>query len=224
MRIVIRIGGSVVASPIDPQLISKYTDLIQTLYTKDHEVVVVTGGGALARDFIQVARILGLDMQAQDEVAISVSRLFAQLFLKKLGAIACPKVAFTLDDVDEGLKTGKIVVMGGLKPGITTDTVAALVAEYINAGLLVKGTDQDGIFNRDPRKHAEAVKLDHIGFDDLQTVFSETEHKAGIHQIIDPEAVKVLKRKRVKLIVVNGFSPQNILAAVKGEKVGTIVN
>src|SRR5512147_1057573 len=109
MRIVIRIGGSVVASPIDPQLISKYTDLIQTLSAKNHEVVVVTGGGALARDFIQVARILGLDMQAQDEVAISVSRLFAQLFVKKLGAIAYPMVAFTFDDVDVGLKTGKIV-------------------------------------------------------------------------------------------------------------------
>ena len=44
-----------------------------------------------------------------------------------------------------------------------------------------------------------------------------------MHQIIDPEAVKVLKRERVKLIVVNGFKPENILAAVQGEKVGTVV-
>lgn len=224
MRIVLRIGGSVVASPINSQLISKYLDLIQTLRTQNHEIAVVIGGGALARDFIQIAKIIGLDMQAQDEVAISVSRLFAQLFLKKLGAVACTKIAFSLDDVAECLKTGKIIVMGGLKPGITTDTVAALVAEHVNADLLVKGTDQDGIFNKDPRKHADAIKLDHLSFDDLQTVFSETEHKAGIHQIVDPEAVKVLKRKHVKLIVVNGFSPENILAAIKGERVGTLVD
>jgi uridylate kinase len=113
--------------------------------------------------------------------------------------------------------------MGGLKPGITTDAVAALVAERVDADLLVKGTDQDGVYNKEPRKHADAVKLDHLSFDDLQSVFSENQHKAGMHQIIDPEAVKVLKRKRVRLIVVNGFKPENILAAVKGEKVGTVV-
>ena len=64
---------------------------------------------------------------------------------------------------------------------------------------LVKGTDQEGIYDKDPRKNADAVKLDRLSFDDLQNVLSEAEHKAGIHQIIDPEAVKVLKRKRVKL-------------------------
>ena len=56
-----------------------------------------------------------------------------------------------------------------------------------------------------------------------KSVLSETEHKAGIHQIIDPEAVKMLKRNRVKLVVVNGFKPENFLAAVNGEKVGTVV-
>jgi uridylate kinase len=55
-------------------------------------------------------------------------------------------------------------------------------------------------------------------------VFEHNEHKAGIHQIIDPEAIKVLKRKRLKLVVVNGFVPENILAAIKGENVGTVIS
>jgi uridylate kinase len=203
---------------------SRYVELLKTLRAQGYEVAVVVGGGALAREFIGIARKLELDMQAQDEVAISVSRLFAQLFLKKFGDAACGKVALTLDDAAECLSSGKIVVMGGLKPGITTDAVAALVAERLDADLLVKGTDQDGIFNKDPRKHADAVKLDHLSLDDLAGVFSENKHKAGIHQIIDPEAVKVLKRKRVRLVVVNGFKPENIVAAVKGEKVGTLVD
>ncbi len=224
MRMVLRIGGSVVASPINTELISKYADLLKTLNAQKHEIAVVTGGGALAREFIQIARNLGLNMQAQDELAISVSRLFAQLFQEKLGSLASSKIAITLDHAAEFLSAGKIVVMGGLKPGITTDAVAALVSERINADILLKGTDQDGIYDKDPRKHADAVKLDHVRFDDLQTVFTETQHKAGMHQIIDPEAIKVLKRKRVKLIVVNGFKPENILAAVNGEKVGTTVD
>jgi uridylate kinase len=202
---------------------SKYVNILQTLKGQGHEVVVVVGGGALAREFIGIAKNLGLEMQAQDEVAISVSRLFAQLFLKKFGNAASSKVSVTLEDAAECLSDGKIVVMGGLKPGITTDTVAALVAERVNADLMVKGTDQDGVYNKDPRKHADAVKLDHLSLEELAGVFSESQHKAGIHQIIDPEAVKVLKRKRVKLIVVNGFKPENILAAVKGEKVGTVI-
>jgi len=223
MRTVIRIGGSVVASPINPELICKYSDVINSIKKSGHEVVVVTGGGQLAREFIDVAKNLGLEMQAQDEIAISVSRLFAQLFIKKLANQACDKVATTLDEASECLEKGKIAVMGGLKPGITTDTVAALVAERVGADILLKGTDQEGIYDRDPRKHKTAKKLDRVGFDDLEKVFSETTHRAGIHQIIDPEAVKVLSRKRVKLVVVNGFNPENILAALNGEKIGTVV-
>ena len=64
------------------------------------------------------------------------------------------KVAVTLDDAAQGLAEGKIMVMGGLKPGITTDAVAALVAERVNADLLVKGTDQEGVYDKDPRKHS----------------------------------------------------------------------
>jgi uridylate kinase len=223
MRIVLRIGGSVVASPVNTKLISKYTDVVKKLKEQNHEIAVVVGGGSLAREFISMAKNLRLDMRAQDEIAISVSRLFAQLFLTALENLACSKVAVTLDDAAKCLSDGKIVVMGGLKPGITTDAVAALVAEHVGGELLVKGTDQDGIYSKDPRKYPDAVKLDHLSFDDLQTVFSQSRHKAGIHQIVDPEAVKVLKRERVKLVVVNGFNPENILLAVQGDKVGTVV-
>jgi uridylate kinase len=224
MRLVVRLGGSVVASPVNVELMAKYADLIKTVKAKGHEVAVVVGGGALARDFIVVARNLGLNMEAQDEIAISVSRLYAQLFLKRLGEEGSSKVAVTLEDAAKSLAEGKIVVMGGLKPGITTDAVAALVSERLNADLLVKGTDQEGVYDRDPRKHADAVKLDHLTFDDLPRIFEGSVHAAGIHQIIDPEAIKVLKRHQVKLVVVNGFKPENILAAVNGEKVGTVIS
>ncbi len=76
MRIVLRIGGSVVASPVNTELISKYADVVRALKEQGHEVAVVVGGGALAREFIAIAKKLGLDEQAQDEIAISVSRLF----------------------------------------------------------------------------------------------------------------------------------------------------
>ncbi|MEM3626686.1 MAG: UMP kinase [Candidatus Bathyarchaeia archaeon] len=223
MRIVIRIGGSIAASPINPALIGKYADLLKDLKIKGHDVVVVVGGGALAREFIQAAKDLGLDEESQDEIAISVSRIFAQLFLKKLGELGCRGVPITIEEAVKCLNKGKIAVMGGLRPGMTTDTVAALIAEKVNADMLIKATDQEGIYDKDPRKHADAVKLDWIRFEDLPNVLAEKRHKAGIHQILDPEAVKVLKAKRIKVLVLNGFKPENILLAVEGRNVGTII-
>ena len=223
MRLVVRIGGSVVASPVNTELMGKYVGIIKDIKQLGHEVAVVLGGGALAREFIGIARNLGLDMVSQDEIAISCSRLFAQLFLKGLGEVGCGRVSVTLDEAAQCLAEGKIVVMGGLRPGITTDTVAVLVAERINADLMVKGTDQNGVYDKDPRKHPDATKLDKISLEELVGVFEHSEHKAGIHQIIDPEAIKVLKRKRLKIVVVNGYEPENLVAALKGAKVGTVI-
>jgi uridylate kinase len=223
MRIVIRIGGSVVASPINTELMSKYADMIKAVKAQGHEVAVVLGGGALAREFIGVAKNLGLDMAAQDEVAISCSRLFAQLFLKKLGESGCSKVAVTLDDAAMCLKDGKIAVMGGLKPGITTDAVATLVAERVGAQLLVKGTNQEGVYDKDPKKHPNAKKLDRLTLEQLEAILEQNVHQAGIHQIIDPVAMQVLKRYRLKLVVFNGYKAENMVAAIEGKKIGTVI-
>jgi uridylate kinase len=224
MQIVLRIGGSVVASPLNPELISKYVDLLKNLKKYGHELAVVVGGGALAREFIKAAKNLGLDEKAQDEVAISVSRIFAQLFLKKMGELGCEAVPLTVADCVKCLRNGKVAVMGGLKPGMTTDTVAALIAEKVNANLLIKATDQEGVYNKDPKKHEDAAMLEHLSFEELSDVFAEDKHKAGIHQILDPEAVKILKRKRVKVVVVNGFKLENVLAVVKSKHVGTMID
>jgi uridylate kinase len=221
---VLRIGGSVIASPVNSELISKYADTLKDLKSRGHEVAVVVGGGELAREFIAIAKSLELDEKAQDEVAISISRIFAQLLLLKLGEIGCKKVPLTTSEAIKCLKAKKVAVMGGLKPGMTTDTVAALIAEKAKADLLVKATDQNGVYDKDPRKHADAVKLDHLRLEDLAKVLAENKHKAGIHQIIDPEAIKILIRKRVKAIVVNGFKPENVTAAVNGKRTGTVID
>ncbi len=224
MRIVIRIGGSVVANPINTVLMSQYAQTIAAIKQQGHQVAVVLGGGALAREFIDIAQKLGLDMISQDEVAISCSRLFAQLFVKKLGEAACSKVVVSLDEATECLSKEKIVVMGGLRPGITTDTVATLVAERVGADMLLKGTDQNGVYNKDPRKYPNAAKLDHLTFQELAKIFEYNEHKAGIHQIIDPEAVKMLLRSHIKTVIVSGYDPQNMLSAIAGENVGTVIS
>ncbi|MCS7113958.1 MAG: UMP kinase [Nitrososphaerota archaeon] len=223
MKIVLRVGGSVVATPVNASLIDEYVKVFKKLKSEGHDLAVVVGGGALAREFIKIAKDLGLKEEDQDDLAISVSRLFAQLFAKKLADLSCGKVALSVNEAAKCIGEGKIPVLGGIKPGMTTDTVAALVAERVNADLLIKATDQEGVYNKDPRKHLDAVKLDRLQFEELPKFLAEKKHKAGIHQILDPEAVKVLKAKRIKVLVLNGFKPENILSAVEGKRVGTII-
>jgi len=223
MRVVVRIGGSVVASPPNPEIMSKYAGALRELKEQGQELVVVVGGGSVARDFIRIARDMGLTEFDQDEVAIRVSRLFAQLLAMRLGELGLGSVPTSVDEAVQGLKTGKIVVMGGVRPGMTTDAVAATVAERVRAELLVKATDQNGIYTKDPRRYLDAEKIDNLSFDDLFRFFEENKHKAGIHQILDPEAVRILQKGRTKTVVVDGFKLDNILLAVRGKKVGTLI-
>lgn len=223
MKVIVRVGGSVVGSPLNASLIGEYINLLKSLKRQGHEVVAVVGGGSLARDFIQVAAELGLEEARKDWAAIHVSRLFAQLFVLGLGEAGCGGVPVSLDEAEACLKRGKIVVMGGLRPGMTTDTVAAMIGEGLQADLLVKGSNVDGIYSKDPKKFSDAKKLDTLQFEELGRLFEENKHKAGIHQIIDPEAVKILQRYRLKTIVVDGYDSDNVLAAVNGEHIGTVI-
>jgi uridylate kinase len=223
LRLVIRVGGSVVASPFNPVLMGRYVDLLVELKRLGHVVLAVVGGGSLSRELIRTAKALGLGESEQDLVAISVSRLLAQLFLLKLGRAGTTTVPLTVEEAAGFVEMGKIVVMGGLRPGMTTDAVAALLADRVGAELLVKATDQDGVFSRDPRKFPDARKLDELSFDDLGKLFEADRHRAGIHQVLDPEAVRLLRRNRIRTVVVNGSEPENVLLAVKGERVGTLI-
>ena len=221
---VVRVGGSVVASPFNPELIGEFVDLLVGLRRRGHVVAAVVGGGSLSRELIRVGKALGLSEPEQDEVAISVSRLLAQLFVLKLGRAGAGVVPTTVEAAAELVGKGKVVVMGGLKPGMTTDTVAAMLAEGIEADLLVKATDQDGVYDRDPRKFADARLLDSLCFEDLGRLFEADRHRAGIHQVLDPEAVRLLMKNRITTVVVNGSKPENVMRAVKGERVGTLIS
>jgi len=221
MLIIIRIGGSVIASPANPKLINQYAKLLEKLRKNDHEVAIVVGGGALARKFIKIGSQLGLTEEAQDWLAIHISQLYALLLSLKLGV--SKTIPYSINEASKALKKDKIVVLGGLKPGMTTDTVAAHIAQETKAQLLVKATDQDGIYNKDPRKHKDAKKLDEITYQSLMQLFEQNRHKAGIHQILDPVAIKILQRTNIKTIIVNGYNPKNVQLAIEGKKIGTVI-
>jgi uridylate kinase len=102
--------------------------------------------------------------------------------------------------------------------------VAAMLSERVNADLLVKASNVDGVYTKDPKKYKDAKKLDRLSFNDLRGLFEKEKHEAGINQVIAPEAVQILQKNKIKTIVVDGFKPENVLLAVKGENVGTLIS
>ena len=220
MKAVLRIGGSVLGSPPSAKVVNAYADVITDLNYEGHSIAVIVGGGEVSRQYIRSASEMGLSSYQQDTVAIHASRLNARLVAMKLGGVS--SVPTSIDGMLQRLARNRVAVMGGLKPGITTDTVAALVAQKWRADILVKASDQSGIYTEDPRTNKKAKKLDRITYERMKQILGGS-HRPGIHSIVDPVAVDYLIESRVKLVVLNGADARGVIRAIHGEKIGTEV-
>jgi uridylate kinase len=221
MKTVLRIGGSVLGSPPSAKVVNAYAEIIADLNFEGHSVAVVVGGGEISREYIRSAAAMGLSTYQQDTVAIHASRLNARLVAMKLGGVS--SVPTSIDGMLQRLARNRVAVMGGLKPGITTDTVAAIVAAKWRADILVKASDQNGIYTEDPRANKKAKKLDRLTYEKMKQILGGS-HRPGIHSIVDPVAVDQLVESRVKLVVLNGADPKGVIKAIHGEKIGTVVS
>lgn len=221
MKTTLRIGGSVLGSPPNAKVVDGYADVVAKLNSEGHSVAVIVGGGEVARKYINSARDMGLSSYQQDTIAIHASRLNARLVAMKLGGVS--SVPTSIDGMLLRLARNRVAVMGGLRPGITTDTVAAIVAQRWHSEMMIKCSDQDGIYTSDPRKNKKAKKLEKISYEKMKEILGGT-HRPGIHSIVDPIAVDQLLTAKVRLVVINGLDPKRVLRAVHGERIGTVVS
>lgn len=221
MKIVLRIGGSILGSPPNAEVVNRYSEIVSELTGEGHALAIIVGGGVLSRKYIESAKGVGLSSFHQDLIAIHTSRLNARLVAMKLGGVS--SVPTSINSMLLRLSRNRVAVMGGLKPGITTDTVAAILAQKWGADFLIKGSNQKGIFTADPAKNRKAKKLDTISYARMKEILGG-EHRPGIHSIVDPVAVDLLVQSNVKLIVLDGSDPRNVLKAVRGAKIGTLVS
>lgn len=222
MRIVLKISGKLV-SPEDPGYISRLSRAIDKLAGDGHRVVVVTGGGSVARRYIDACRALGGNEGICDLVGIEVSRLNAMLIITSLGDRAYRRVVRNVDELLEAWGTGLVIAAGGFQPGQSTAAVSAIVAEAIYADLLIYATVVSGVYDRDPGKDPGARLLKRVSANELRKILSSQSVAAGRYELIDPLALSILERSRIKAIVLDGRDPENILRAVSGEDVGTLI-
>ena len=218
MKIVISIGGSVLMPDVDSEGVRKYAEVIQKL-ASGNDVKVVVGGGKVSREYVGVARKLGASEGHCDNVGIAITRANALLLIAGLED-AYP---FVPECVEAAAMQDGLVVMGGTEMSHTTDAVAAMLAEYWGADLLVVATNVDGVYEEDPKKNPKAKRFEKIGVDKLVEIAAKGERKAASPGVVDILAAKLIKRAGIKTLIVDGRDAQNIEKAVSGKVIGTVV-
>jgi uridylate kinase len=225
MRAVLKLGGSLLydeSGEVVIDLIQGFTKVISVLAQKGNQFIIVVGGGKPARSFIAAARLLGASEAQCDWLGIKIARHNAELLCAALGDIAYPKIAETLDELEIAVCTGRIVLMGGLTPGQSTNAVAALAAEAIHADLLFNATNVDGVYDRDPDEKG-AKRFQTISIGQLKQVLAGAGTRAGEYKLFDPVAIRVVERSKIKTVIFNGKDPENLRRLVNGEHIGTTI-
>jgi len=221
--VVISLGGSVlIPGNGDAEFITKVSDLVQN-HSIDKKIWIVAGGGPTARTYIKIIKELGGDIHEQDRFGILATRMNANILVHALGDSCAQECPETIEKAAELGKTNKIVVMGGTEPGHTTDAVAAMLCRRIGCKVMINATNVDGIYDKDPRKHADAARMDRIGYQQLVDIIGMN-REAGQNVVFDPKAADIVMKEGITLKVVQGRDILNLEKAIEGKEfTGTVV-
>lgn len=181
---VFAVSGSVITGNLE-----KLGDIAQAL-ENDEQILVVTGAGGL-KEYIYASGEYG-NQGEQDLVGIAATRLNARTLMTAMEAY--PDVPETAEEIRVAASTGMDVVMGGLTPGHSTDAVAAIAAEILDADLYI-ATSIDGVYDRDPEDE-DANYLEKVTVEDLKDIISGN-NEAGKHELIDSTALEIIERSSI---------------------------
>ncbi|MEM3079756.1 MAG: UMP kinase [Thermoproteota archaeon] len=176
-----------------------------------------------ARSYIETARRLGGTEVVCDQIGILASKINALTLISSIGDAASPMVPNTLWEAVYIFYGGKIAVSGGLSPAQSTNAVAALIAEAVRADVLIHLTDVEGVYDKDPKRFPDARKMDRISIGELRHLISPTGIQAGGYTLMDPTALGVIERSKLRVRVASGLDPWNVDRIIRGEHVGTSI-
>ncbi len=188
------------------------------------EIGIVIGGGNLWRG----ATKMEIDRTTSDTIGMLgtvMNGLALQAVLEQEGAVTRLQSALSMDRVAEPyirrrairhLEKGRVVIFaaGTGNPFFTTDTAAALRANEINAEVLLKATTVDGVYDKDPKRHSDAVFLEHLTY---QEVVEQD------LRVMDMTAITLCRENNLPVIVFNMDRPSVIEEVVSGARIGTYV-
>jgi uridylate kinase len=229
-RILLKLSGEALAgglpSGIQPNAIAQIADDVAEASKLDVQIGIVIGGGNFVRGVSQAAQ--GMDRASSDYMgmlATVINSMALQDALEKRNLATRVQSAIQMSQVAEPyirrkairhLEKGRIVIFaaGTGNPYFTTDTAASLRAMEINADVIMKATNVDGIYDKDPKKHQDAKFHHELTYMDVL--------KNGL-QVMDSTAISLCMDNKLPIITFNLNKQGNIARVVRGEKIGTIV-
>lgn len=221
---VLLLGGRVFEGILDegPRRPLEVAEMIREL-RNNLSIAVVTGGSDVARRYIEAVSRAGGSKYMQDYAGILVTRLHALLMISALGDLAYPKVVESYEEAALAVAMRKIPVSGGIHPGYSTDTVAAIMAERLGFDTLVKMTGVDGIYEEDPRVNPSARRIEELSYDELERIVMGKSYDPGKYELLDVTSIKVLRRSSIRTIILSADDPSALMSLLEGRKVGSLV-
>ena len=215
-RVVVSIGGSI----LNYEDITFLRDLGRTLRDAGRKVnlFIVAGGGKVSRSYIAAGRELGASERYLDLMGIRATRINAMLLSAAIGEEANPFPPASYSHAIQEAKERRIVVMGGTRPGRTTDGVAARLAQKVDADRLVNASNVDGVYTKDPRRFRDARRVASMTHDDLIALSSGTAGKAGPTVIFDAVGARIIKKAGIALLVLDGRDLSSLRGAILGKR------
>ena len=229
-RVLLKISGEALAGErglgFDFDTIARIADEIQKVVSSGADLGLVIGGGNIVRGS-QLSK-MGMDRVSADYMGMLgtvINALAVQDILERKGMETRVMTAIRMEELAEPyirrralrhFEKGRVVIFaaGTGNPYFSTDTAAVLRAIQIKANVIIKATSVDGVYSADPKVDKTAKFYDEISYRDV--MLEEL-------KVMDQTAVTLCKENSLPLIVLNIHKPDAIAAAVRGERVGTLV-
>ena len=229
-RILLKLSGEALAGEqghgISAEILDTIAGEVKELQVMGVEIAIVIGGGNIHRGVAGATK--GMDRTTSDHMgmlATIINSLALQDSLERNGIDTRVMTAIDMQEIAEPyirrravrhLEKKRVVIFaaGTGNPYFTTDTAAALRANEIDAQVIMKATKVDGIYNKDPMKFKDAVKIDKLKFMDVLN--------QGL-AVMDSTAISLSMDNEIDILVFNMFEKGNIKRAVLGDNIGTIV-
>lgn len=229
-RILLKLSGEALADEtgfgIDPSRATHIAERVKLVHEMGVDVAIVIGAGNLWRG--RQGKHAGMDRATADYMGMLATVMNALALMdafERINVVTRVQSAIEMRTVAEPyirrrairhLEKGRVVIFGGGtgNPYFSTDTAAALRAMEIDADVLIKATKVDGVYDKDPNKHEDALKFDRLTY--IDTLNRRLE-------VMDSTAVSLCMENKLPILVLNLWDPKALPKALRGEPVGTLV-
>jgi len=229
-RVLLKLSGEVLAGGagfgIDAACVNALAEEIAEVHAAGVQLGIVIGGGNFFRGVAAAARHMDrVTADSMGMLATIINCLAMQDALEKKGVPTRVMTAVHMNQLAEPyirrrairhMEKGRVVVFGGgtSNPFFSTDSAGALRALEVQAEIFAKATGVDGVYDKDPRKHQDAVKYEKVSYDEVL---------AKNLKVMDASAVAMCRDNQLPMVVFNLTTRGNIMRMSMGEPVGTLI-